>query len=444
MSTVGFEIIFILLLLVANGVFAMSEMALVSARKARLRQRAGAGDARARAALELADAPDTFLSTVQIGITLVGILAGAFGGSTLAKQLAAQAARVPALAPYSEAVGLGLVVLAITYLSLVVGELAPKRIALNSPEKIAALVARPMRALSRLASPAVRLLSFSTAVVLRVLGVRASAEPPVTEEEIKVLIHQGAEAGVFEHSERQIVESVFRLDDRRVTALMTPRMEIVWLDADAPPEGIRRALAESHYSRFPVARGSLDNVLGVVKAKDLLGRCLAGEALDLRASAGQPLFVPEFQTALQLLELFKNAYTHFALVVDEYGSVQGLVTMHDVLEALVGDMPAAAGTEADAVEREDGSWLLDGALLLDEFREIFPVGVLPGEERGGFETLAGFVMTQLGRVPRAADHFEWGGLRFEVVDMDGRRVDKVLVAPATPGAAASPDNGERE
>ncbi|HEX7317463.1 MAG TPA: hemolysin family protein [Pyrinomonadaceae bacterium] len=442
MSAVGFEIIFILLLLVANGVFAMSEMALVSARKARLQQRAGAGDARARAALELANAPDTFLSTVQVGITLVGILAGAFGGSTLAKQLAAQAARVPALAPYGEAIGLGVVVLAITYLSLVVGELAPKRLALNNPEKIASMVARPMRALSRLASPVVRLLSFSTASLLKAFGVTATAEPPVTEEEIRVLIHQGAEAGVFEHSEREIVESVFRLDDRRVTALMTPRLEIVWLDADAPPEAVQLKLAESHYSRFPVARGNLDNVLGIAKAKDLLGRCLAGQTLDLRASSGQPLFVPESQTALQLLELFKNAHTHFALVVDEYGSVQGLVTMHDVLEALVGDMPTAGAAEAHAVERGDGSWLLDGTLLIDEFREIFPVGMLPGEERGGYETLAGFVLTCMGRVPRAADYFEWGGLRFEVVDMDGRRVDKVLVAPATPGAAHSPDNGD--
>ncbi len=444
MSAVGFEIVFILLLLVANGVFAMSEMALVSARKARLRQRAVAGDARARAALELSKAPDTFLSTVQIGITLVGILAGAFGGSTLAKQLAAQAARVPALAPYSEAVGLGLVVLAITYLSLVVGELAPKRLALNSPEKIASMVARPMLALSRLASPVVRLLSFSTASLLKAFGVRANAEPPVTEEEIKVLIHQGAEAGVFEHSERKIVESVFRLDDRRVTALMTPRLEIVWLDADASPDSIRLKLAESPYSRFPVAQGGLDNVLGVAEAKDLLGRCLAGETLDLRVSVGQPLFVPESQTALQLLELFKNAHTHFALVVDEYGSVQGLVTMHDVLEALVGDMPTAGGAEARAVEREDGSWLLDGALLIEEFKEIFPIGVLPGEERGGYETLAGFVLARMGRVPRAADHFEWGGLRFEVVDMDGRRVDKVLVTPARSDAGRSPDtDGER-
>jgi putative hemolysin len=429
MSAVGFEILFVLLLLVANGVFAMSEIALVSARKARLRQRADSGDARARAALELANAPDTFLSTVQIGITLVGIFAGAFGGATLAGQLAPQVARVPALAPYSEAVSLFAVVLAITYLSLVIGELAPKRLALNNPEKVAAAVARPMSALSRAAAPLVRLLSLSTSAVLKVFGVKASAEPPVTEEEIRVLILQGAEAGVFEHSEREIVESVFRLDDRRVTALMTPRLEIAWLDADAPPEEIRRRVAESRHSRFPVARGQLDEVLGVVRTKDLLGRCLAGEPPDLRSSLRAPLYVPESQSALQLLELFRKAHTHLALVVDEYGSVQGLVTVHDVLEAIVGDMSAARGSEPEAVERENGSWLLDGALLVDEFREIFPVGELPGEGRGSYQTLAGFVITQLGRVPRAADHFEWGGLRFEVVDMDGRRVDKVLVTP---------------
>ena len=419
----------------------MSEIALVSARKARLQQRADTGDAKARAALELANAPDQFLSTVQIGITLVGIFAGAFGGATIAAQLAAQLRRVPVLAAYSEAIGLGVVVLTITYLSLIIGELVPKRLALNNPERIAALVASPMRRLSRITAPVVHLLSFSTSIVLRLLGAKASAEPSVMEEEIKVLIHQGTEAGVFEQSEREIVESVFRLDDRRVSALMTPRLDIVWIDINNSPDDIRRKMGESRYSRFPVAQGSLDNMLGVVKAKDLLGRCLAGEPLDLRLSLKQPLFVPETQSALQVLEFFKSAHTHIALVIDEYGSVQGLVTMNDVLEAIVGDMPAAGSTESYAVRREDGSWLLDGAIPIDEFKEIFPVGSLPGEDRHDYQTLAGFVITHLGRIPRTADRFEWGNLRFEVVDMDRNRVDKVLVALAQDGDARLVNDG---
>lgn len=335
MVTISFEILFILLLLLANGVFAMSEIALVSARKSRLKQRAEGGDARARAALALADSPDRFLPTVQIGITLVGIFAGAFGGATIAEQLAGQIAVVPALAPYAEGIGLGVVVIAITYFSLIIGELVPKRIALNNPETIAALVARPMNLLARIAAPVVFLLSFSTTVVLKLLRVKPSIEPSVTEEEVRALILQGAEAGIFEHSEREIVESVFRLDDRSVNDLMMQRREVVWLDADASGEEIRRTITENPYSRFPVCEGSLDNVVGVAKAKHLLERCLNGEPLDLRAAMTAPLFVPETQTALQVLELFKNAHTHIALVVDEHGGVEGLVTINDVMEAIV-------------------------------------------------------------------------------------------------------------
>ena len=434
MSAIGFEILFILLLLVANGVFAMSEIAIVSSRKSRLEQRARAGNVKAQAALELANSPDRFLSTVQIGITLVGILAGAFGGATIAEQLGAQINKIPALAPYGEAIGLVTVVLAITYLSLIIGELVPKRLALNNPEGVASAVARPMRGLSRIASPVVNLLSTSTAVTLKLLRARPSAEPPVTEEEIKVLMEQGAKAGVFEKTESELIASVFRLDDRRVSALMTPRQEIVWLDADATEDAIKRKVMESNYSRFPVAKGSLDDVHGVVKAKDLLGRCLAGEQLELRALIRKPLFVPEGRSALQVLELFKRAHTHIALVIDEYGAVEGLVTMNDVLEAIVGAMPSTGGTEICAVKRDDGSWLLDGAMPIVEFKEIFPA-LMRGEDRGRYETLAGFVLTRLGRVPKTADHFEWHGLRFEIVDMDRNRIDKVLVTPAKNTAA---------
>ncbi len=435
MSAIGLEILFIILLLVANGVFAMSEIAVVTARKARLRQRADAGDAKARVALELANAPDRFLSTIQIGITLVGILAGAFGGATIAEQLAARLSVVPWLAPYSEAIGIAVVVIVITYLSLIIGELVPKRLALNNPEGIASRVAGPMSKLSVFAAPVVKLLSVSTAAVLKLLGVKPSAEPPITEEEIKVLIEQGTQAGVFAEVEQEMVESVFRLADRRVSRLMTQRLEIVWLDVGAPLEEVRRKIGENRFSRFPVCQGSLDNILGVVKARDLLERSLAGDVLDLRACMRPPLFVPETRTALQTLELFKASQTHIALVIDEYGALEGLVTINDVMEAIVGDIPLAGEqAETSAVQREDGSWLLDGMLPVDEFKELFPVGVLPGEERGDYHTLAGFVMMRLGRIPAAADHFEWGGLRFEVMDMDGNRVDKILVAPAPAGA----------
>ena len=435
MAAISFEIIFVLLLLVANGVFAMSEIALVSARKSRLRHRADNGDAQALAALELANSPDRFLPTVQIGITLVGIFAGAFGGATIAEQLAERIAVVPALAPYAEGIGLGGVVIAITYFSLIIGELVPKRIALNNPENIAALIARPMRLLSRIAAPVVFLLTFSTTVVLRLLRVKPSTEPSVTEEEVRALILQGAEAGIFEHSEREIVESVFRLDDRSVNALMMPRGKVVWLDAKASIEEIRRTIIENSYSRFPVCEGSLDKVIGIAKAKHLLERCLNNEPLDLRAAMTAPMFVPETRTALQMLQIFKNSRTHIALVIDEHGGVQGLVTMNDVLEAIVGEMQTN-GAESLAIMREDGSYLLDGVLSIDEFADIFNIRSSLEMERGDYHTLAGFVLVRCGQIPKTADVFEWQNLRFEIMDMDGRRVDKVLVSRLEVAAAS--------
>lgn len=406
----------------------MSEIAVISARKSRLQQMAEAGDESARAAFQLANDPARFLSTVQIGITLVGILAGAFGGATIAEQLGARLDAIPQIAPYGKAIGLGIVVLSITYLYLIVGELVPKRLALNSPERIASAVARPMRALSRVASPVVHLLSGSTTAMLKLLRVKPSAEPSVTEEEIKILIEQGTSAGVFEEAEQEIMASVFRLGDRRVRQLMTPRLNIVWLDIADSSNEIKRKISGSSYSRFPVCRGSLDNVLGVVKAKEMLSLSLSGEPLDLKAYMKKPLFVPESRTALQVLELFKGAHTHLALVIDEYGALEGLVTTNDILEAIVGEITLTGEQgETYAVQREDGSWLLDGLLPIDDFKEIFPVGELPGENRGEYQTLAGFVMLRLGSIPRAADYFEWNGLRFEVMDMDGNRIDKVLV-----------------
>ena len=439
------EVLAVFLLTLCNGLLAMSEIAVLSARKARLQQRAESGDKGARVALELAGTPDRFLSTVQIGITLVGILAGALGGATIADGLGVQLGRIPLLAPYSKALSVAIVVLSITYLSLVIGELVPKRLALNNAERIAASVAVPMKRLSTISAPFVSLLSFSTKAVLRLLRVQPSTEPAVTEEEVRIMIREGTQMGIFEKAERDILEHVFRLGDRRVSALMKHRTEIVWLDIDEPEEEILKKVTTSVHSRFPVARESLDNVHGVVRAKDLLNRHLSacGERrrttapIDLKSMLQPPLFVPENMPALQVLERFKESRSHIALVIDEYGGVQGLVTVYDVLEAIVGDIPLKGDVfEPEVVQRKDGSWLVDGILPVDEFKEIFDIKVLPGESEGHFETLGGFVMKFLGRIPTSTDTFTWRGIRFEVVDMDGLRVDKVLVVPA---ALSKPD-----
>jgi putative hemolysin len=438
MTAIAMESFLILLLMLINGVLAMAEIAVVSARKVRLQQRVEEGDAGARAALELANAPNRFLSTIQIGITLVGILAGAFGGATIAEHLAAHLGQIPGLAPYNNAIGLGMVVVAITYLSLIIGELVPKRLALNNAEGIAAMLARPLRLLAVVASPAVRLLSVSTESVLRLLGVRPSTEPPVTEEELKLMLEEGTEAGVFAEAEQDLVMNVFRLGDRRINVLMTPRPEIVWLDLNASPSEIQRQLTASPHTRFLVGDGSIDNVVGVVRAKDLLAACLVGQALDVQAALQQPLFVPENLPALKALEMFKQTDTHLAIVVDEYGGTQGLVTHHDLMEAIVGDIPSAAlSAESPAVWREDGSWLLDGMLPVDELKQILGLTQIPGEEHGEYQTLAGFVLWHLGRIPVAGEHFAWNGLRIGVMDMDRHRIDKVLVQPGRPAGVTS-------
>jgi len=421
------EFLIVILLVFANGALAMAETAVIAARKARLQSRAELGDRNAQAALALAGAPNRFLSTTQIGITLVGILAGAFGGATIAEQLRARLDQFPWLRPYSEALGVAIVVLGITYLSLVIGELVPKRLALLQPERVATLIARPMQALAWLSFPAVHFLSSSTDVVLRLLRIRTSAEPPVSEEEIRILIKQGAQSGVFERAEHEMVENVFRLGDRRVQAIMTPRPEIVWLDSDAPQEEIRGIISQEGFSRYPVGQGSLDHILGVVRAKDLLIRCLAGESLDLKAILRAPLFVPESTPSLKLLELFKQSGVHLAIVLDEYGVTEGIVTHSDVLEAIAGEFPAV-GQSADpmVLRRDDGSWLLDGLVPVDELRDLLGPRFLSEAERGHYQTLAGFVMNHLGVIPSTGQHFEWNGWRFEVVDMDGHRIDKVL------------------
>ena len=428
-------ILVILLLVLVNGVFVMAEMAVVSSRKPRLQQLANEGSAAAQAALDLSSNPDRFLATVQIGITLIAILTGALGERTLASYITSRLDLAEPLVPYRETIAFGIVVIAITYVSLVAGELVPKRLALHNPERIASALARLMQLLSKIGSPAVRFLSASTGMLLRIFQLKPSKEPPVTEEEIKVMMEQGTVAGVFEEAEHDIVKSIFKLGDRAVSALMRPRRDVVWLDADDPFVENQRKLASSLYSRFPVAHGSLDNVLGIVQTKDLLTRCLAGSRMDLKSNLRPPLFVPEGLPALRLLEMFKKSRTHMALVVDEYGGVEGLVTLNDILEDLVGDVASADMPEERLVyQRPDGSWLIDGKLQIDDLKEVLNAATLPEEESGSYQTLGGFVMLQAGRVPITGDAFEALGYRFEVVDMDGKRVDKVLVTklPETP------------
>lgn len=433
MSSVFQEILIVVLLIFANGIFAMSEMAIVSSRKVRLQQLANQGNKKAKVALELANSPNRFLSTVQVGITLIGILAGAFGGAAISARLDTQLKQIPILAPYSNAISFTVVVITITYLSLIVGELVPKRLALNSPELIATTVSIPMRWLSRVSSPIVHLLSASTELIVRFLGSHTSTEPEVTEEEIKILIEQGTKSGIVEEAEQNIVGRVFELGDRQVRTLMTPRPDIFWVDIDDPVEENRRSISESSYTRILVCQEDLDHVVGFIKVMDLLTQSLSGQPLDLTTNLRRPLFVPETTSVLKILELFKQDETHFALVVDEYGVIQGLVTLNDILMELVGDIPSWENPEEpQKVQREDGSWLLDGMLPVEEFLELFNLEHLLEESEGNYHTVAGFVITHLGRIPTAADHFEWQNLRVEVMDMDGNRVDKVLIVPLSP------------
>ena len=438
MVTVLVEIVLILVLIVANGIFSGSEIAVVSARKIRLEQLADQGHSRARAALKLANSPNDFLSAVQIGITLIGILSGAVGGATLARRLQPLLASIPLLRAWSEGLSVAVVVGVITYLSLVIGELLPKRIALNSPEAVACAVAQPMRRLANWTAPLVRLLGISTEVLLNLLGIRSSSEPDLTEEELKALIRQGAESGVLEEAEHVMVQRVFRLGDRSIRAIMTPRTEICWLDLNITREQQLELVTGSNHSLLPVAQGSLDNCIGILRGRNLLAAELSGHPVDLKSLLQLPLYITESARALHVIEQFRQTGVHIGLVTDEYGGIEGLVTLTDLMEAIVGDLPSAEDLdEPQIIRREDGSWLLDGALDISEFKDLVQRSSLPDEISGNFHTLGGFVLHVLGRVPRAGDHFSWDGLRFEVMDMDGKRIDKVLVA-ALPEPASQP------
>ena len=426
MTEILLETTIILILIILNGLLAMSELAIVSSRRVRLQQMAQDGNRGAEVALELTETPNRFLSTVQIGITLIGIFAGAIGGATIAQAFADLLAQIPTLAPYATAISIAVVVGTITFLTVVLGELVPKRIALQNTERIAAAIARPMRSLSVITWPIVRLLVLATDAILALLRVQAQPKTALTGEEIRMLVEQGAQAGIIEEVERDMVESVFLLGDRPLDAIMTPRPEIVWLDVNMPDDQIRHVVKSSSHSRFPVCDGPLDKALGLVRAKDLLANCLAGERLKLREVMQEPLFAPENAQALQVLERFRETGIHLAMLVDEYGGIEGLVTSFDILEAIVGDIPTMDEIDQPPIiQRSDGTWLVDGLISVDDFKRAFDIGSLPGE--GMYQTLAGFVIYMLGSLPAPGNHFGYAGIRFEVADMDGRRVDKVVL-----------------
>lgn len=407
----------------------MSEIAVVSSKRIRLQKLAENGSRGAKAAMELADSPSRFFSTIQVGITLIGIFNGAFGEASLVDRLTPEIETIALLKPYAREVSLGVVVIGITFLSLILGELVPKRIAMQYPESVASLIAAPMQWLSRLMGPFVKILTVATEFVLRVLRLHHKKDDAVTEEEIAGLLQEGTDAGLFEKTEHEIVSRALRLDDQRVAALMTPRLDVHFIDLEDPLEVNLLKIADSPYNRFPVCKGDISNVIGIVHASHLFEQSIRGQTIDIPAAVRPPLFVPETISAMQLLETLKKNRAELALIVDEYGELEGIVTLSDVLGALVGDVSVIdEQQEQDAVRREDGSWLLDAGISLDRFREVLETDVdFPDEDSGSYHTLAGFIMTWLGHIPEISEHFDWEGYRFEVVDMDRNRIDRILI-----------------
>lgn len=429
----GWELLVIAVLILLNGFFAMSELAVMSSRRARLEQMADEHVRGARAALLLLEEPTRFLSTVQVGITLVGVFAGAFSGATLAGPLSELFG--DGLGTYAYPVALAVVVVSITYLSLVVGELVPKRIAFNEPERIASLVAPLMAGLSVAGGPVVWLLGVSTSALVGLLRIPEQRESTVTEEEVKRMIAEGTRTGVFHAAERDMIEGVLRLADRSVRSVMTPRVEVDWVDLDDAPETIREEIAASGHSRYPAGRKGLDEIEGIVHTKHLLDQMARTGRFDVVESVRQPLVVHEATPVLRLLEMFRENPVHMAVVVDEYGVLEGIVTPTDILTAIAGELPEDLTDlqEESAVQRGDGSWLMDGMIGIHEAERLLERKDMRGDE--DFETLAGFVLHHLGHIPQTGEQFEWAGLRFEIVDMDGRRIDRVLVAVIAPAAA---------
>lgn len=431
------RLILILILIVINGIFAMSEIAVVSSRKARLQKLAAERRLGADAALKLHDEPARFLSTVQVGITSVGILSGALGEEALTEPLYQQLSQFRDLAPYAETIALVLTVVLITYFSVVVGELVPKSLALLFPETIAVVIARPMRGLAVIASPVVWLLSSSSNLLLRLMGAHRPKQASVTDEEIKLLMEIGSETGVFHASESKLVANVMRLDDQRVGSIMTPLKEIFAIDLAEEDSGVRDKIANSSYSRVVICRNGMENVLGILHRGDLVKMVLSGSEINIETALRPPLYVPDSMTLTHLLEYFREVGADFALIVNEYGDLQGLVTLGDLLAAIVGDLPAAESElDPGIVRRDDGSWLVDGGLSMTRLKSVAGMnGLFPGESAKAYNTVGGFILFYLERVPRVADSFEYGGWHFEVVDIDGTRIDKVLISSKAMGSS---------
>ena len=430
------DVALLIFLILINGLFAMSEMALTASRKARLQVMVESGDAGAQCAMELHEHPTKFLSVVQIGITSIGILNGIVGDAAFSEPFAKWLHEtLPIHDRAAEITATAMVVVVIAFLTIIFGELVPKRLGQMYPEAVARLVARPMEWLSIAARPFVKLLSFCTEGTLRLLGVRSAPDRTVTEEEIAASLVEGLDAGVIEAQEHQMVRNVFRLDDRQVGSMMIPRAEIVWIEVDATREALLAVLAQEGHTRYPVCRGGLDEVIGVVSSPKLLQQAMEGRELSLADSLEAPVFVPETLSGMELLEHFKASATQLVFVVDEYGAVQGMITVIDVLEAITGEFTTPTAEDAWAVQRDDGSWLFDGLIPVPELKDRLELKDLPEEDRGRYNTLAGMVMLLLGRLPRTADSVEWEGFRFEVVDMDGKRVDKVMVSTLAPREA---------
>lgn len=430
------EIALLLALILLNGLFAMSEIGLVTARKARLQRYIDEGDSAAAAAVKLGEDPTRFLSTIQIGITSIGVLNGIVGESVLAGPLAAWLGTQGVPAAYASGLATGLVVVLITYFSIVLGELVPKRLGQSHPEVVARLVAKPIAALALATKPFVALLAGSTNALLRLLGVRDQGGSGVTEEEIHALLAEGTSAGVIESHEHTMVRNVFRLDDRQIGSLMVPRADIVCLDLNRPVADNLATLGASEHERFPVVRGGIDDIVGVVSARQILSRQLRQEPLLTEQGMETPLYIPETLTGMELLENFRSSNVHMAFVIDEYGEVQGLVTLQDLVEAITGEFQPRDPAQAWAVQRADGSWLLDGHIPVPELKDRLALSRVPEEERGRYHTLSGLMMLLTGRLPRVADSVDWEGWRLEIVDMDGKTIDKVL---ATRLPQANPD-----
>lgn len=427
------EILILFGLIVLNGVFAMSEIALVTARKARLKKLASEGDNAATTALELGGDPTDFMSTVQIGITSISLLNGIVGEAVLAAPLALWLRSLGVAAATASVGATAIVVVAITYVSIVIGELVPKRLGQIAPEPVARLVARPMRVLAVATRPFVALLSLSTRFVLRLMGVNQNAEPGVTQEEIHDMLEEGSEAGVIEQHEHEMLRNVFRLDARQLGSLMVPRADIVFIDVNLPPDENLRRLIESEHTRFPVCDGDLDKILGVIHAKQALAAVAQGRAPDYAASAHPAIHVPETLTGMELIDRFRGNQAQMVFVVNEYGEIQGIVTLHDLLEAVTGEFAPRDAEAAWAVRREDGSWLLDGAIPIPEMKDRLALKAVPEEDKARYHTLGGMMMLLLGKIPMPGDHADWEGWRLEVVDMDDKRIDKVMAVPTDAG-----------